>query len=96
MARARHNLFGHHPPPCLGEGPKGQISLNFNYKVNFKDFKPNSVCLLTNERYNTYKTRFAFGRSGLHGWDLGLLGEGSNITFSEQGHVAYQIKGDDQ
>ena len=23
---------------CLGEGPKGQISLNLNYKVNFKDF----------------------------------------------------------
>ena len=21
-----------------GEGPKGQISLNLNYKVNFKDF----------------------------------------------------------
>ena len=21
----------------LGEGPKGQISLNLNYKVNFKD-----------------------------------------------------------
>ena len=26
-------------PPCWGpwEGPKGQISFNFNYKVNFKD-----------------------------------------------------------
>ena len=23
----------------LWEGPKGQISLNLNYKVNFKDFK---------------------------------------------------------
>ena len=23
---------------CLGEGPIGQISLNLNYKVNFKDF----------------------------------------------------------
>ena len=23
---------------ALGEGPKGQISLNLNYKVNFKDF----------------------------------------------------------
>ena len=22
-----------------GEGPKGKISLNLNYKVNFKDFK---------------------------------------------------------
>ena len=27
------------PPPCgLGERPKGQISLNLNYYVNFKDF----------------------------------------------------------
>ena len=25
-------------PLGLGEGPKGKISLNFNYKVNFKDF----------------------------------------------------------
>ena len=25
-------------PWDLGEGPKGQISLNLNYKVNFKDF----------------------------------------------------------
>ena len=38
----------------LGEGPKGQISLNLNYKVIFKDFKLNFVCLLTNERYKTY------------------------------------------
>ena len=27
------------PAPCgPGEGPKGQIALNLNYKVNFKDF----------------------------------------------------------
>ena len=33
-----HNFFGV-PAPCgLWEGPKGQISLNLNYKVNFKDF----------------------------------------------------------
>ena len=25
-------------PMGPGEGPKGQISLNLNYKVNFKDF----------------------------------------------------------
>ena len=25
-------------PWGLGEGPKGQISFNLNYKVNFKDF----------------------------------------------------------
>ena len=33
----RIKLFG--PAPCgPGEGSKGQISLNFNYKVNFKAF----------------------------------------------------------
>ena len=33
----RKIFFG--PAPCgPGEGPKGQISFNFNYKVNFKDF----------------------------------------------------------
>ena len=41
-------------PWGLGEGSRGQILLNFNYKVNFKDFKANFVCLLTNERYKTY------------------------------------------
>ena len=46
------------------DGPKGQLSFNFNYKVSFKDFKPNFVCLLTNERYKTYQARFSFGRYG--------------------------------
>ena len=33
----RHNFLG--PRPWgHGEGPKGQTSLNLNYKVNFKDF----------------------------------------------------------
>ena len=43
----------------LGVRSKGQISLNFSYKVNFKDVytKPrNFVCLLTNKRYKTYCT----------------------------------------
>ena len=32
-----NNFFG--PAPWgPGEGSKGQISFNFNYKVNFKDF----------------------------------------------------------
>ena len=43
------------PPPTPG---KSQISLNFGYHVNFKDFIPNFVCVLTNERYKTYQTGF--------------------------------------
>ena len=39
MAHATAQIFGSPPPGWgLGEGPKGQISLNLNYKVNFKDF----------------------------------------------------------
>ena len=39
-----------HPPGALG---KGQISFNFNYKVDFKDFYNIFVCILTNERFKT-------------------------------------------
>ena len=48
------------PPWGPGEGSKGQISFKFNYKVNFKDFIPNFVCVLTNERDKTYKMGFLF------------------------------------
>ena len=34
----RHNFFGSPASWGLGEGTKGKISLNLNYKVNFKDF----------------------------------------------------------
>ena len=61
-----------------GEWSKGQISLNFKYKVNFKDFIPNFVCVLTHERYKTTKHI----RRDFHsvawvmpqGWDFGALG----------------------
>ena len=55
------------------EGLKGQISFNFNYKVNFKIFIPNFVCVLTNERYKTYQTGFLFCRLGHALW-VGLGG----------------------
>ena len=38
-----------------------------------KIFKPNLVCLLTNERYKTYQTGFSFGRLG-HAPGVGLGG----------------------
>ena len=34
----QHHFFLVPDPWGPGEGPKGQISLNLNYKVNFKDF----------------------------------------------------------
>ena len=59
-------------PWGLEEGPKGQISLNLNYKVNFKDFKPNFVYLLTNESYIIHQTGFSFDLLGhAQGWDFG-------------------------
>ena len=60
-------------PRGPGEGPIGQISLKFNHKVNFKDFKPNFVCLLTIEGYKTYQTGFSFRRLG-HAPGVGLGG----------------------
>ena len=69
------------------EGPKGQISLNLNHKVNFKDFKKtNFVCLLTIERKKTYQTGFLFRRVG-HAPDVGLgdtMGVGGSKNFFPQ------------
>ena len=75
MGHATSNFFG--PAPWgPGEGSKGQISFNFNYKVNFQDFIPNFVCVLTNERYKTHQTRFSFFSWVMpKGWDSGALGE---------------------
>ena len=73
MAHAPGAIFLVPSPWGLGEGPKGQISFNLNNKVNFKDFKPDFVFLLTNERYITYHTGFSFSRLGhAQGWDLGV------------------------
>ena len=58
MNGACNRTFFGHAPLGPGEGP------NFNYKVNFKIFKANFVCLLTNERYKKYQTGFSFGRLG--------------------------------
>ena len=63
MGRATTNKFG--PAPWgPGEGSKGQISLNLNNRVNFKDFILNFVCVLTNRSYEIYQTGFLFWRLG--------------------------------
>ena len=53
-------FFGGPAPWSPGEGSKGQISFNFNYKVILKIFIPNFECVLTNERYKTYKMGFYY------------------------------------
>ena len=61
MGRVTSNFLA--PPLGPWGGVEGQISFNFNYKVNFKDFFiPNCVCVLTNNRYKTYQTGFSFCR----------------------------------
>ena len=76
VAHATALIIGSLPPWGLGEGPKGQISLNLYYSlVNFKDFKPNFVCLLTNERYRIYQTGFSFDCLG----DAPGLGLGGTV-----------------
>ena len=71
MGRARANFFA--PPP--GEGSKGQISFNFNYKVNFKDFHT-KLCVFSQMK-GTKHIRLDFNSVAWvmpQGWDFGALG----------------------
>ena len=53
MNWARNSTLVWPSPWGPAEGPKGQISLNVNNKVDFKYFTPNFVYLLTNEIYES-------------------------------------------
>ena len=80
-------------PSPLERQKEDQISFNFNNKVNFKDFlKSNSVCLLTNETYITYKTEF-YTRSPrscprVGTWGRGK-GGGSNFFFPKFNQIKF-------
>ena len=66
-------IFGSWPPWGLGEGPKGQISLNLNYKVNFKGFST-KLCVSSHKWkiYNISDGIFIRRLGHAHGgWDLG-------------------------
>ena len=78
----QHNFF---VPHLLGPwgGAKRSNIIKSHYKVNFKDFYTKLCCLLTNERYKTYQTRFSFGHLGHvcpRVWDLGCAG-GQKLNF---------------
>ena len=64
-----------HVPWDPGEESKGLISLNFNYKVNVKDFYTELFCVLTNKTYKTCLMGIPFDRLG-HApeWDFGVVG----------------------
>ena len=80
------------------EGSKGQISFNFNYKVNFKDFYTKlCVCLMKDTKYirqDFHSVAWVLPQ----GSDFAALGvpRGSKFIFFKNGHVAYQIDGDDE
>ena len=77
------NNFG--PAPWgSGRGQKGKYHLISITKSISKIFMPNFVCVLTNERYKTYKTRLLFCHLGhAQGWDFGMLGGpgGQKVNF---------------
>ena len=65
-------IFWSPPPVALGRGQKVKYYY-ISITVNLKIFKPDSVCLLTNGRYETHQTGFSFRRLG-HGPGVGLGG----------------------
>ena len=72
------------------EGLKGQISLDFEYK-DF--FIPDFVCILTNKRYEIYQLHYLSVALVMpKGWELVV----KFFFLSKNGHVAYQIEGDDE
>ena len=77
---------------------KGQISFNFNYKINFKDFLYQTLCVFsqmkdtTHIRQDFYSVAWVMSK----GWDLGALGVPRGLKNFKHGHVAYQIGGDDK
>ena len=82
MGRAMSHFFLAWGP---WEGPKAKYHFISITKSISNIFKPNFVCLLTNERYKTYQTGFSFRHLGP---GVGLWGAGgSKIIFSEYGHV---------
>ena len=78
---------------------KGQISLNFGYHVNFKDFYT-KLCV-SSQMKDTKHIRWDFYSVACvlpKGWDFRALGVGTQGVnfFFKHGHVAYQIDEDDE
>ena len=79
-----------------GEGSKGQLSLNSNYKVNFKDCIPKFVNVLINKRYKTHRTGVLFCTlSHALGMELWVLGV-KKLNSLEHVHIDTHIDMDDK
>ena len=89
MTRTTAQFVWSSPPVALGGAKRSNIiKLHSQFQIFFK---PNLVCLLTNEIYKTYQTGFLFRRLG-HAPGVGHEVLGSKIKFSDHSHVAIQIK----
>ena len=93
----KQTFFG--PAPwCPGEGPKGQVSFNFNYKVNFKDFYTklfvsSHKCKIQNISDGIFILSPGSCPRGVTSERLGCPGGQKNF---KHGHVAYQSYEDDE
>ena len=88
MGRATSNFFLAPPPGALGRGQKVKFHLISITKSISKIFIPNFVCVLTNERYRTYQTRFSSFCLG-HDPGVGLWGTGG---AGDEGQNRMQVK----
>ena len=70
------NFFFGPAPWGPGKGSKGQISFNFNYKVNFKDFLYQTLCLFSQmkDRKHIRRDFNSFAWVTPQGSDFGALG----------------------
>ena len=59
-----------------GEGSTGQKSFNFNYKVNFKDFLYQTLCVFSqmNDTKHIRRNFLSVAWVMHQGWDFGALG----------------------
>ena len=88
MAHATAHFFCPHPLGPWGGAKRSNITKSIS-----KIFKPNFVCLLTNERYKTYQTGFSFSRLG-HAPGMGLgvpWGVGGPNFFSLQNSTRFGV-----
>ena len=94
------NFFFGPVPLGTGEGSKGQISFNFIYKVNFKDFYNKTLCVFSQIKDTKHIRRDFHSVAWVmpQGWDFGRWGcpGGQKKFFFKHGHVACKIDRDDE
>ena len=73
-----------------GEGPKGQISFNFNYKVNFKVFLYQTLCVFSQMKDTKHIRRDFHSVAWVMPQGWGGVPRGKKLFFFKHGH--WQIK----